>query len=122
METGSIAEWVEGIAETVALIVALFLPIITERVKARRTDKKLKRIGLRLAKKALAQQELEKTTPIKELSEYKAYKKYIGIVFTFNDSQELSNTFWDVEVLLKKVGENRLSIPEAVGKIDLLLN
>lgn len=51
METGSLAEWVEGIAETVALIVALFLPIITERNKARRIKNKLQRIGLRLAKK-----------------------------------------------------------------------
>lgn len=35
METGSIAEWVEGISETVALIVALFLPIISEKNKAK---------------------------------------------------------------------------------------
>lgn len=122
MEAGSIAEWVEGIAETVALIVALFLPIITERIKGKKTDKKLKRIGLRMAKKALVQQEQEIDTSIKELSDYKAYKKYIGIVFTFNDSQELANIFWDVDVLLKKVSEKRLSSSEAVEKIDLLLN
>ncbi|MGC2933138.1 hypothetical protein [Enterococcus faecalis] len=121
METGSIAEWVEGIAETVALIVALFLPIISERNKAKRVQNKLKRIGLRLAKKVLEEKIVSKDIPVPDLNEYKVFKRYIGFVFTFNDSQNLFNTLWDIDTDLKKLTSDNDDIIKEIDKINHLL-
>ncbi|MBO1124261.1 hypothetical protein FQS96_02090 [Enterococcus faecalis] len=121
METGSIAEWVEGIAETVALIVALFLPIISERNKAKRVQNKLKRIGLRLAKKVLEEKIVNKDIPVPELNEYKVFKRYTGFVFTFNDSQNLFNTLWDIDTDLKKLTSDNDDIIKEIDKINHLL-
>ena len=121
METGSIAEWVEGIAETVALIVALFLPIISERNKAKRVQNKLKRIGLRLAKKVLEEKIVNKDIPVPALNEYKVFKRYTGFVFTFNDSQNLFNTLWDIDTDLKKLTSDNDDIIKEIDKINHLL-
>lgn len=121
METGSIAEWVEGISETVALIVALFLPIISERNKAKRVQNKLKRIGLRLAKKVLEEKIVNKDLSVTELNEYKVFKRYTGFVFTFNDSQSLFNTLWDIDTDLKKLTSDNDSIIKEIDKINHLL-
>jgi hypothetical protein len=121
METGSIAEWVEGISETVALIVALFLPIISERNKAKRVQNKLKRIGLRLAKKVLEEKIVNKDISVTELNEYKVFKRYTGFVFTFNDSQSLFNTLWDIDTDLKKLTSDNDSIIKEIDKINHLL-
>lgn len=121
METGSIAEWVEGISETVALIVALFLPIISERNKAKRVQNKLKRIGLRLAKKVLEEKIVNKDISVPELNEYKVFKRYTGFVFTFNDSQSLFNTLWDIDTDLKKLTSDNDSIIKEIDKINHLL-
>lgn len=120
METGSIAEWVEGISETVALIVALFLPIISEN-KAKRVQNKLKRIGLRLAKKVLEEKIVNKDISVTELNEYKVFKRYTGFVFTFNDSQSLFNTLWDIDTDLKKLTSDNDSIIKEIDKINHLL-
>ncbi len=121
METGSIAEWVEGISETVALIVALFLPIISEKNKAKRVQNKLKRIGLRLAKKVLEEKIVNKDISVTELNEYKVFKRYTGFVFTFNDSQSLFNTLWDIDTDLKKLTSDNDSIIKEIDKINHLL-
>lgn len=121
METGSLAEWVEGIAETVALIVALFLPIITERNKARRIKNKLQRIGLRLAKKALEQKMAQNEVEMIRLNEYKAFKRYIGIVFTFNDSQDLFTTLWEIDSDLKQISAEKSEQINELEKINKLL-
>ncbi|MBO0462708.1 MULTISPECIES: hypothetical protein [unclassified Enterococcus] len=120
MESGSLAEWIEGIAETVALIVALFLPIISERRRANRINTKMKKIGLRLAKKALEQKLHQIDIPMTNLSEYKAFKKYIGVVFTFNDSQSLFNILWDVDTDLKYATDEE-DLLNKIQKIDQLL-
>ncbi|MGM0172924.1 hypothetical protein [Enterococcus sp. DIV0800] len=121
METGSLAEWVEGIAETVALIVALFLPIITERNKARRIKNKLQRIGLRLAKTALEQKMVHNEIEMVKINEYKNFKRYIGIVFTFNDNQELFNTLWEIDSDLKKLSDDYSEQINELEKINKLL-
>lgn len=55
MEIGSIAEWATAVAETAAVLVALFLPYVERRKADRRSSRNLKMMLLGIVKRALEQ-------------------------------------------------------------------
>lgn len=65
----------------------------------------------------MAQNEIEMI----RLNEYKAFKRYIGIVFTFNDSQDLFTTLWEIDSDLKQISAEKSEQINELEKINKLL-
>jgi hypothetical protein len=76
IELGSLAEWVTGISELLAVLTALFLPLISEKIKNHRTRKRLIEIAFSMAKNVTKVAKCTEGSTINDMENYKIFKKY----------------------------------------------
>lgn len=68
MELGSLAEWVEGFGELLAVSVALFLPYYQQHKQTREKNQRAKQVIIGSTKALLKQEQVAGTTNFKELA------------------------------------------------------
>lgn len=120
MEIGSLASWVEGISESLALIVALFLPIVTEKQNSKRAQQKLQRIGVRLVNQMVEEKQKYPDQLITETENYKEFNQYITTVSIINDDQQTVTVLMEMNELLQGLDRDTYTIEEAKSKIKEL--
>ena len=67
MEYGSLAEWVESIAEVLAVSVALFLPYFQERRKNKAKNQRAKQVVLQTVRGLMHQENIQSSNVLIEL-------------------------------------------------------
>lgn len=120
MEIGSLASWVEGISESLALIVALFLPIVTEKQNSKRAQQKLQRVGVRLANRMVEEKQKYPDQLITKTENYKEFNQYITTVSIINDDQQTVTVLMEMNELLQGLDRDAYTIEEAKSKIKEL--
>ncbi|MEO1772251.1 hypothetical protein [Candidatus Enterococcus ferrettii] len=80
MELGSLAEWVTGLAELLAVCVALFLPIFMDRNKRKRASKKLIVVTSNMALRVIQEKEENEGKRVEKLDSYKDFKEFQSVV------------------------------------------
>ncbi|GEO62899.1 hypothetical protein [Companilactobacillus nantensis] len=70
MEIGSLAEWVEGLGELLAVSVALFLPYYQQRQENKKKNQRAKQVIISTAGTLLDQTEIQKSPNFVELQQF----------------------------------------------------
>lgn len=72
MEIGSLAEWVEGLGELLAVSVALFLPYYQQRQDNKKKNQRAKQVITSTTKKLLSLEKIQNSTDYLELQRFVA--------------------------------------------------
>ncbi len=70
METGSLAEWVEGLGELLAVSVALFLPYYQQRKNNRERNQRAKQVIVSTTTSLLNQSQIQSAITFEELQKF----------------------------------------------------
>lgn len=113
MELGSLADWVTGIAEMLAVVVALLLPIISDKVKAKKEQKRLYNMTFLIAEDVLREKKEKPDAKIHGLQSFKHFKTFITFS-EFLDGDKLDNFVFDqVENVLLSLDTNEITLQQA---------
>lgn len=88
MEIGNLAEWVAGIAKTIAIIGAIALPIVSEYKKRKTSVKRLARREYELTMELMNERH-ESNQLITELESYQQLKSFMTMLMVVSDDDEL---------------------------------
>lgn len=101
MELGSLAEWGTGISELLAVCVALFLPVLTEWKKKKRSSSKLISVSSNMALRVIREKEENEGKRVERLDSYQDFKVFLSIVsIIVDDPITLSSLTARNEILL----------------------
>ncbi|WP_159721599.1 hypothetical protein [Enterococcus sp. CSURQ0835] len=113
MELGSLAEWVTGLAEFIAVIVALFLPFFRERREKKQTTLHLISIGLKLAHRILKEKARAPEQDLTELADFEFFTRYVSTVTIINSEHQVFLVLTQIADLLDQVQQAELSVSQA---------
>lgn len=80
MQIGSLAEWVTGIAELLAVAGALFLPMIRTRIETKKSMRKNIKMAHAITDNIIHEKKTDPTVPVSQLHAYKDFRLFINLV------------------------------------------
>lgn len=118
MEIGSLAEWVTGLSELLAVCVALFLPFISEKQRRKRTTKKLVTITHNMAIRVLQEKEKSSEKKVENLDSYEKFKQFVSIVSLINEDLPTLDKINKFQDLLLSVNKDNSNLPSIYKMLE----
>lgn len=118
MEMGSLAEWVTGLAETLAVVVALFLPIYKERKRRKRTQKKIDHMGYKLAKRVILDKQERGDQELSDLSSFKEFERFSSVISIIEDNEDILEYLQNIEDIVSDLEAGQTHSDQALKKLE----
>jgi hypothetical protein len=115
MEIGSLAEWVAGIAEALAVTVALFLPYYQKRKADKNSNQRAKQVITRTANKMIKENDVQTGGNFIEL------KRFIEIYSVLATSDKTVEIITYGDSILEIVGDSNQLDDKQIADIKQLL-
>jgi hypothetical protein len=103
------AEWVSGIAELIAVVVALFLPAFREKKAKSKAAKRLIRIASKMADNVIHDKGKNIKVPLGSTDNYQNLNKFIDIAVLANDDEFLTATLLTILEIINQLDEGTIS-------------
>lgn len=118
MELGSLAEWVTGISELLAVSVALFLPYFSEKKKKKKISDKLIVVTHNMVLRVLQEKEDNPGKKIEKLKSYSDFRQYASIVSIINEDPLTLSELAESQELLLTVAKDNSNLTEVFDSLN----
>ncbi|MCH4056882.1 hypothetical protein [Lapidilactobacillus gannanensis] len=118
MEIGTLAEWVAGISELLAVIVALFLPMYNAHRQNRKQEEQVLKVSFRIGKRVIQDKADHPETAMDKLESYQDLRKFSTVVSLVTDSTAVIIFLHDLDEILVEVDHGQLTAAKASQQID----
>ncbi|WP_125768872.1 hypothetical protein [Lapidilactobacillus wuchangensis] len=118
MEIGTLAEWVAGLSELLAVIVALFLPMYRAHRQNEKQEQQVLKVSFRIGKRVVRDKAAHPDTAMDQLASYQDLRKFSTVVSLVTDSSAVIIFLHDLDETLLAVDQGQLSAAKAIQKID----
>lgn len=118
MEIGTLAEWVAGISELLAVIVALFLPMYSAHRQNKKQEEQVLKVSFRIGKRVVQDRAAHPETAMTKLESYQDLRKFSTIVSLVTDSTAVIIFLHDLDEILSAVDRGQLTADQATQRID----